>query len=65
MIKFTLITVTYNAEETLERTLQSVAEQTYPHIEHILIESHQKLISLFGIFTINCIVGIDISHHIC
>ena len=29
MIKFTLITVTYNAEATLERTLRSVAEQTY------------------------------------
>ena len=42
MIKFTLITVTYNAEETLERTLQSVAEQTYPHIEHILIDGASK-----------------------
>lgn len=42
MIKFTLITVTYNAEETLERTLRSVAEQTYPHIEHILIDGASK-----------------------
>ena len=42
MIKFTLITVTYNAEETLERTLRSVAEQTYPYIEHILIDGASK-----------------------
>ncbi len=42
MIKFTLITVTYNADATLERTLQSVAGQTYPHIEHILIDGASK-----------------------
>lgn len=42
MIKFTLITVTYNAEATLERTLRSVAEQTYPYIEHILIDGASK-----------------------
>lgn len=41
-IVFTLITVTYNAEQTLGRTLQSVAEQTYPHIEHILIDGASK-----------------------
>lgn len=41
-ITFTLITVTYNAEQTLERTLRSVAEQTYPHIEHILIDGASK-----------------------
>lgn len=35
---FTFITVTYNAAETLERTLQSVAYQTYPHIEYILVD---------------------------
>ena len=42
MIKFTLITVTYNAEATLERTLRSVAEQTYSNIEHILIDGASK-----------------------
>lgn len=41
-MKFTIITVTYNAEHTLERTLRSVAEQTYPHIEHILIDGASK-----------------------
>lgn len=34
----TIATVTYNAERTLERTLQSVAEQTYPHIEHLIVD---------------------------
>ena len=33
-----IITVTYNAEATIERTLQSVESQTYPHIEHIIID---------------------------
>lgn len=42
VLTFTFITVTYNAEETLERTLRSVAEQTYPHIEHILIDGASK-----------------------
>lgn len=36
--KFTVITVTYNAEQTLGRTLQSVASQTYPHIEHLIVD---------------------------
>jgi len=35
---FSIITVTYNAEATLERTLQSVAAQTYPHKEYILMD---------------------------
>lgn len=39
---FSIITVTYNAEQTLERTLRSVAMQTYPHIEHILIDGASK-----------------------
>ena len=34
----TIITVTYNAEPTIERTLQSVEQQTYPCIEHVLID---------------------------
>ncbi|MBR5467314.1 MAG: glycosyltransferase [Bacteroidaceae bacterium] len=36
--KFTVITVTYNAEQTLERTLKSVASQTYPNIEHVIVD---------------------------
>lgn len=34
----TIITVTYNAENTIERTLRSVEEQTYPRIEHVIID---------------------------
>lgn len=35
---FTIATVTYNAETTLGRTLQSVAEQDYARIEHLIID---------------------------
>ena len=35
---FTIATVTYNAEATLERTLRSVASQDYARIEHIIID---------------------------
>lgn len=41
-MKFSIITVTYNAEATLERTLQSVAQQTYPHVEHLIIDGASK-----------------------
>lgn len=33
-----IITVTYNAEHTIGRTLQSVEQQTYPRIEHVIID---------------------------
>ena len=32
MIKFTIITCTYQAEKELERTLRSVLEQTYKDV---------------------------------
>ncbi len=35
---FTIATVTYNAEATLERTLRSVASQDYARIEHLIID---------------------------
>ncbi|MFM7710126.1 MAG: glycosyltransferase family 2 protein [Ferruginibacter sp.] len=38
MIKVTIITVTYNSEKHLEDCLLSVREQTYPNIEHIVID---------------------------
>lgn len=37
-MKISIITVTYNAEATLERTLQSVAQQTHPDVEHLIID---------------------------
>lgn len=36
--KFTVVTVTFNAEKTLERTIQSVAAQTYRNIEHLIVD---------------------------
>lgn len=42
MKSLSVITVTYQAEKTVERTLQSVAEQTYPHMEHILVDGNSK-----------------------
>lgn len=42
MKKLSVITVTYNAEKTLERTLKSVQEQSYPHIEHIVVDGKSK-----------------------
>ncbi len=38
MIKFTIITVTYNAGDTIGRTLRSVSEQTYQAVEHLIID---------------------------
>ncbi|MFM7222832.1 MAG: glycosyltransferase family 2 protein [Bacteroidota bacterium] len=37
-IKVSIITVSYNAAATIADTLASVAVQSYPHIEHILID---------------------------
>ncbi len=38
MIKFTFVTVTYNAATVLMRTATSVLEQDYPCLEHIIID---------------------------
>ncbi len=35
---FSIITVTYNAAETLEATIQSVISQTYHHVEYLIID---------------------------
>lgn len=35
---FTIITVCYNAETSIRRTLESVAKQTYPHIQHLVVD---------------------------
>lgn len=42
MIKLSVITVTFNAEHTLGRTLKSVNEQTYPFIEHIIVDGNSN-----------------------
>ena len=38
MMKISVITVCYNSARTLERTLQSVAEQDWSDVEHIVID---------------------------
>lgn len=42
MIKFTIITVTYNAETVIGRTLDSVLGQEYPLTEHLIIDGKSK-----------------------
>lgn len=42
MKKLSIITITYNAAITLERTLKSVKEQTYTDIEHLIIDGNSK-----------------------
>lgn len=38
MISFTIVTITYNAESLFPKTAQSVLEQTYPCVEHLIID---------------------------
>ena len=38
----TIVTVTYNAEGTLERTLKSVEMQTHGNVEHIIMDGASK-----------------------
>jgi glycosyltransferase involved in cell wall biosynthesis len=40
--KFTVITITYNAESVLENTIRSVASQTYQQIEYIIVDGASK-----------------------
>lgn len=49
-MKISIITVTYNSGATLEQTILSVLEQTYPNIEYILID---------GLSTDNTVAIID------
>ena len=42
MKKLSIVTITYNAEKTLEQTLKSVNEQTYADIEHIIVDGNSS-----------------------
>jgi len=42
MIRISIVTITFNAQRTLQRTLDSVRCQTYPHIEHLIIDGASK-----------------------
>lgn len=39
---FSIITITFQAEAVLQRTLDSVLAQTYPHIEHLIVDGASK-----------------------
>lgn len=41
-MKISIITVTYNSAETVEDTIQSVVNQTYPDIEYIIVDGLSK-----------------------
>ena len=38
MITFSVVTITYNAAQVLQPTLDSVFMQDYPHVEHLIID---------------------------
>lgn len=42
MVRISVVTVTYNAAGSIQRTLDSVGRQGYPHIEHLIIDGASK-----------------------
>ena len=42
MIRITVVTITYNAEKVLRRTLDSVYAQTYEGVEHLIVDGASK-----------------------
>ena len=42
MKKLSVATITWNAEKTLEQTLKSVQEQTYPYLEHLIVDGASR-----------------------
>lgn len=42
MIRISIVTITYNAARSLQRTLDSVARQTYREIEHLIVDGASK-----------------------
>lgn len=42
MITFSIITITYQAETVLEKTVESVLEQEYPYVEHLIVDGASK-----------------------
>lgn len=42
MIRFSVVTITYNAQAVLQPTLQSVLKQSYEGVEHLIIDGASK-----------------------
>lgn len=42
MIRITVITCTFNAADTVERTLESVLSQSYDNVEHLILDGKSK-----------------------
>lgn len=38
MIRFTIATVCFNAADNIQHTLNSIAQQTYPHVQHLIVD---------------------------
>jgi glycosyltransferase involved in cell wall biosynthesis len=41
-LKISIITISFNAKATIEKTLQSVANQSYKNIEHIIVDGGSR-----------------------
>jgi glycosyltransferase len=41
-LKISIITISYNAKNTIQKTLQSVASQSYGSIEHVIVDGGSK-----------------------
>ncbi len=63
-LKVTIITVAFNSHETIADTLRSVAVQSWPHIEHIVIDGGSTddtlaIVAADGAHVARCVSGPD------
>lgn len=41
-MKTTIITVSYNSEKTITRSIESILQQKHPHLEYIIVDDASK-----------------------